>query len=242
MSRAFINEDAASDDAPRFPLPPRDDPGFDAAAARALLQGADLGDTASAESATGYFWGEPKLRSFVERILAEALEDGNERLEQLAGRFLRARERDKDRRAKGHSSPLRAPGSLQISEGPEPLETTMPRDRKDAAPTSLDELLNPHRPEEQARAREHAADVLAARGVLLFGDETDEQLAQLWSAVERFESVVESRGGDTMTNSPDSSEPDNPSFVLPERRAREPAGEYTVRILIAAAALLDLER
>jgi hypothetical protein len=118
----------------------------------------------------------------------------------------------------------------------------MPSNRKDEAPTSLDELLNPHRPEEQARAREHAADVLAARGVLLFGDETDEQLAQLWSAVERFESVVESRGGDTMTNSLDSSEPDNPAFVLPERRAREPAGEYTVRILVAAAALLDLER
>jgi hypothetical protein len=118
----------------------------------------------------------------------------------------------------------------------------MSRDRKDEASTSLDEVLNPHRPEEQARAREHTADVLAARGVLLFGDETDEELGQLWSAVERFESVVESRGGDSMTNSPDSAEPDNPAFVLPERRAREPAGEYTRRILMAAAALVDLER
>ena len=97
MSRAFINEDAGPGDTPRFPLPSRDHPGFDAAAARALLQGADLGDTASAESATGYFWGEPKLRPLVERILAEAQEDGDERLAQLAGRFLRARERDKGR-------------------------------------------------------------------------------------------------------------------------------------------------
>jgi hypothetical protein len=89
MSRAFINEDAGAGDAPRFPLPDRDDPAFDAAAARALLLGADLGDTASAEAATGYYWGEPKLRPAVERILAEAQEDGNERLEQLAERFLR---------------------------------------------------------------------------------------------------------------------------------------------------------
>jgi hypothetical protein len=90
MSRAFVNEDAGAGDAPpRFSLPSRDDPLFDNAAARALLQGADLGDTASAEAATGYYWGEPELRPWVERILAEARQDGDERLEQLAERFLR---------------------------------------------------------------------------------------------------------------------------------------------------------
>ncbi len=89
MSRAFINEDAGSGEAPRFPLPAPEDPSFDLAAARALLQGADLGDTASAESATGYYWGEPKLRPLVERILDEARQDRNDRLEQLAERFLR---------------------------------------------------------------------------------------------------------------------------------------------------------
>jgi hypothetical protein len=88
MSRAFVNEDAGGD-APRFPLPPREDPSFDLAAARALLQGADLGDTASAEAVTGYYWGEPRLRPLVERILDEARQDNNERLEQLAERFLR---------------------------------------------------------------------------------------------------------------------------------------------------------
>lgn len=91
MSRAFINEDAGAGDAPRFPLPAREDPSFDLAASRALLLGADLGDTASAEAATGYYWGEPRLRPLVERILEEAREDGNERLEQLAERFLRVR-------------------------------------------------------------------------------------------------------------------------------------------------------
>jgi hypothetical protein len=97
MSRAFINEDAESGGTPRFALPAREDPSFDAAAARALLQGADLGDTASAETATGYYWGEPKLRPMVERILEEAQEDGNERLEQLAERFLRVPNRANSR-------------------------------------------------------------------------------------------------------------------------------------------------
>jgi hypothetical protein len=93
MSRAFINEDAGAGDALRFPLPAPEDPSFDLAATRALLQGADLGDTASAEAATGYYWGEPKLRPLVEKILQEAREDRNERLEQLAERFLRVRAR-----------------------------------------------------------------------------------------------------------------------------------------------------
>ncbi|HEX3235763.1 MAG TPA: hypothetical protein VHR41_16310 [Gemmatimonadales bacterium] len=90
MSRAFVNEDAAGrGSAERYPLPERDDPGFPRAAARALLRGADQGDTVGAESATGYYWGDPVLHSEVERILTEAREDRDERLEQLAERFLR---------------------------------------------------------------------------------------------------------------------------------------------------------
>lgn len=118
----------------------------------------------------------------------------------------------------------------------------MADDRKHRVPPDVNEVLNPHRTEEQLRTREHVADVLARRGVLLSGAETGDELADLWSAVERFESVVEARGGDTLTNAPDSSEPDNPLFVLPERRAREPAVDYTMRILEAAAALTNFER
>jgi len=114
--------------------------------------------------------------------------------------------------------------------------------RNDEPSTDIDEVLNPHRAEEQERARQHAADVLARRGVLLAGNESGDELASLWAAVERFESVVEARGGDRMTNAPDSSQPDNPEFVLPERRARESAGDYTNRILQAASALTDFER
>jgi hypothetical protein len=54
-----------------------------------LLEGARSGDTGSAESATGYYWGEKTLRPFVEKIRARAERDGDERLAQLAERFLR---------------------------------------------------------------------------------------------------------------------------------------------------------
>lgn len=90
MSRAFVNEDAGSP-APKkeYGLPPRDDPGYDAAAAAALLEAARAGETESAETATGYYWGEPRLHPHVRRILAKAEADGDDRLEQLARRFLR---------------------------------------------------------------------------------------------------------------------------------------------------------
>ena len=90
MSRAFINEDSSGGEpAPRYALPPRDDPGYPAAAARALLAGAHVGDSASAETATGYVFGDPDLVDDVRSILAEARASGDERLEQLAERFLR---------------------------------------------------------------------------------------------------------------------------------------------------------
>ena len=54
-----------------------------------LLEGARAGDTGSAETATGYYWGEKRLRPFVERIRARAEAEGDERLAQLAERFLR---------------------------------------------------------------------------------------------------------------------------------------------------------
>lgn len=93
MSRAFVNEDAGGWALPgRFDLPARDDPGFDRAAARALLEGARAADTGSAEAATGYLWGEPRLHPHVRRILAEAEAvtetERDERLIRLAGRFL----------------------------------------------------------------------------------------------------------------------------------------------------------
>lgn len=87
MSRAFVKEDAGGPER-RYVLPRRDDPGYDEAAALALLEGADIGDSYGAERATGYRWGEPKLRGEIERILVRARAERNERMVQLAERFL----------------------------------------------------------------------------------------------------------------------------------------------------------
>lgn len=90
MSRAFVNEDAGGPQpSARFVLPSRDDPPFDATAAKVLLEAARDGETASAEMATGYYWGEPRLREHVRAIMARAERSGDERLAQLARRFLR---------------------------------------------------------------------------------------------------------------------------------------------------------
>lgn len=71
-----------------YGLPDRDDPDYDRIAARALLEAARVNETQLAERATGYYWGEPRLRPFVEKMLAEAELAGDDRLEQVARRFL----------------------------------------------------------------------------------------------------------------------------------------------------------
>lgn len=91
MSRAFVsdNADQWGDPSRRFTLPDRDDPAFDEAAAEALLEAARDGQTGSAEMATGYYWGEARLKPHVERILRRAKEQRDDRLIQLAERFLK---------------------------------------------------------------------------------------------------------------------------------------------------------
>ena len=89
MSRAFVNEDAGGGRSHRrFDLPPREDPSYDEAAASALLEASLEGDTESAEVATGYYWGERKLRPHVERIRERASAEGNSELARAAERFL----------------------------------------------------------------------------------------------------------------------------------------------------------
>lgn len=89
MSRAFVKEDDQDRD-PDFRLPDPDSDYYEEAAAWALIQGADEGDSRSAEHATGYRWGDPALVSHVERILEEAVAGGEDRVAQLARRFLSA--------------------------------------------------------------------------------------------------------------------------------------------------------
>ena len=90
MSRAFLRDDAEGEMPRRnYALPERDDPEFERAAARALLEAARVNETQLAERATGFYWGEPRLRPYVEEALAEAERARDERLEQVARRFLR---------------------------------------------------------------------------------------------------------------------------------------------------------
>jgi hypothetical protein len=89
MSRAFLRDDAEGEMPRRnYGLPDRDDPDYDRTAARALLEAARVNETQLAERATGYSWGEPRLRPYVEKMLAEAELAGDDRLEQVARRFL----------------------------------------------------------------------------------------------------------------------------------------------------------
>jgi hypothetical protein len=90
VSRAFLRDDAEGEMPFRdYNLPDKDHPDFEAAAARALLDAARVNETQLAERATGCYWGEPRLRPHVESILEEAIKANDDRLEQLARRFLR---------------------------------------------------------------------------------------------------------------------------------------------------------
>jgi hypothetical protein len=89
MSRAFVNEDAGGGPEAEYRLPDPDSPYYREAAAWALLQGADQGDSRGAEEATGYRWGDPLLAPEVQAILAGAEAKGEDRVAQLARRFLR---------------------------------------------------------------------------------------------------------------------------------------------------------
>ncbi|MDA0328032.1 MAG: hypothetical protein O2958_03305 [Gemmatimonadetes bacterium] len=88
MSRAFVKDDDHEPE-PDFRLPEPDSPYYDEAAAWALIQGANQGDSRSAEVATGYRWGAPALVEHITRILTKAEGDGEDRIAQLARRFLR---------------------------------------------------------------------------------------------------------------------------------------------------------
>jgi hypothetical protein len=91
-------------------------------------------------------------------------------------------------------------------------------------------LLDPHREEEQQRARLEAVDRLADRGIPTDSQDADEEIADLLDAVERFEEVVEARGGDLMVNRIGATEPEDPAFVPPARASGESAPAYRLRI------------
>lgn len=81
------------------------------------------------------------------------------------------------------------------------------------------------------------ADRLRRRGIAVTGNERPEDLADLLAAVERFESAVKAHGGDLFVDDLNSSQPDDPHFVLPAPAPGEPIQDYIARIGEATARL-----
>ena len=98
----------------------------------------------------------------------------------------------------------------------------------------FNEMLDPHRREEIADAAVEITGRLFQKGIEVSSDEDPALLADLLSAVERFETAVINRGGDTMVNSPNSNQPLNPDYVVPLRVADESFEAYVRRVNEAA--------
>ena len=97
--------------------------------------------------------------------------------------------------------------------------------------------LNPNRLDDERHARLEAEYRLRERGIVVTAADTDEEVADILEAIERFETAVEARGGDLFVDRIGSSEPEDPAFVPPERQPGESAGDYRRRIEAAAGHL-----
>ncbi|HEY0971722.1 MAG TPA: hypothetical protein VGE02_12200 [Gemmatimonadales bacterium] len=80
------------------------------------------------------------------------------------------------------------------------------------------------------RAATQVRHQLEERGVRVHDDDPPEGLADVLSAVEQFERAVARRGGDSFTNTPQSSDPDREEFVVPTRGDDEAADAYARRV------------
>jgi len=76
---------------------------------------------------------------------------------------------------------------------------------------------------------------LEQKGVQLGARATESDLADLLSAIGAFESAVEAAGGDLMVDTPTSSEPERPEWVLPHPNDDESVSVYTKRVISATA-------
>ena len=91
--------------------------------------------------------------------------------------------------------------------------------------------------EERAAAVADVAARLRTRGIAVTGGENPGDLADLLTAVERFEAAVEAHGGDLMVDDLKSSRPDDRHFVVPRRAHSEALPAYIGRIDEATARL-----
>jgi hypothetical protein len=107
---------------------------------------------------------------------------------------------------------------------------------------ALQRILDPHRAEEQRKAREEAEFRLTSRGIVVLPTDSDEEIADLLDKIEIFEMEVERLGGDLMVNRIRSSKPEDPAFVPPARQPEEPIPTYLKRLERALAALQERRR
>lgn len=89
---------------------------------------------------------------------------------------------------------------------------------------------NSLRTEERQRVRDELDARLRHRGASITGSESDDEILALANAVDAFERAVMQSGGDLMVDTPESSRPDNPDFVLPQRYGDEDVDAYIRRI------------
>jgi hypothetical protein len=93
------------------------------------------------------------------------------------------------------------------------------------------------RREERASLHTELLARLEQKGVQLRAKASDAELADLLSAIDLFEAAVESKGGDLMVDSLDSSEPERPEWVLPHPNDDESVSSYTRRVNSSAERL-----
>ncbi len=93
------------------------------------------------------------------------------------------------------------------------------------------------RQEERASLHSELLSRLDQKGVHLDARGTDAEVADLLSAIDEFEAAVEKAGGDLMVDSPDSSEPERPEWVLPHPHDDESVAVYTGRVQRATTRL-----
>src|SRR3989442_15596465 len=84
--------------------------------------------------------------------------------------------------------------------------------------------------EQRSAAVAEVAARLRTRGITVTGAERPEELADLLSAVGRFEATGEAHGGDLMVDDLKSAEPDDRHFVVPRRGPGEAVRAYIGRI------------
>jgi len=89
---------------------------------------------------------------------------------------------------------------------------------------------NPQRISERQHVRDELEARLRDRDVDLVGDESDDDILSMINAIEDFAARRALVGGDSFTNTPQSSDPDDERLVLPQRRDDETVQHFVTRI------------